>query len=237
MFLKRIEWKGLSRARSAGLARISEDELKTKSASGAAVIDIRLAIEFAQGHFPGSLNVGLAGRSFAACVGLFLPKESQILVVADKPENAGKAQAELARAGFAQVLGFIMADDLTELHQLTQLTVFDLKSTLSRGGKPAILDVRSLAEWKSKSIPGSRNIPLEELVSRVSELLSSTPLVIVCQGGYRSAVASSWLQANGFDSVHHLLGGMDAYTSAPYNECIEALSFCSLQPGSAAFQL
>jgi hydroxyacylglutathione hydrolase len=239
MFLKRIQWKGLARgcsARgSAGLVKISEEELKTRSALGAGVIDIRLGIEFAQGHFPGSLNVGLAGCSFAACVGLFLSKQSQILLVLDNPENAGRAQVELARAGFDQVLGFTVVDDLTELHQLTQLSVFDLKSTLSRGGKPAILDVRSPGEWKLKAIPGSRNIPLEQLTSRVSELSNSTPLVVVCKGGYQSAAASSWLQANGFDSVHHLLGGMDAYTSAPYNECIEALSFCSLQPG--AFQL
>jgi hydroxyacylglutathione hydrolase len=241
MFLKRIRWKGLARAfsvrRSAGLVRISEEELKTRSAAGAVVIDIRLGTEFAQGHFPGSLNVGLAGRSFAVCVGLFLPKHSQILLVADNAENAGKAQLELARAGFDQVRGFIGIDDLTELHQLTQLSVFDLKSTLSRGGKPAILDVRSPGEWKLQAIPGSRNIPLEQLTSRISELSNSTPLVVVCQGGYQSAVASSWLQANGFDSIHHLLGGMEAYTSAPYNECIEALSFCPVHPGSAALQL
>lgn len=240
MFLKQFQFKGLVRAcsthRSVELVRIGEEELKNRSASGAAVIDVRLGIEFAQGHFPGSLNVGLAGRTFAACVGMFLPKQSRILLVVNKSEEASKAQAELARAGFDQVLGFIGVDDLTELHQLTQLSVFDLNSTLSRGGKPAILDVRSPGEWKLNAIPGSRNIPLEQLASRVSELSYSTPLVVVCQGGYQSAVASSWLQANGFDSIHHLLGGMDAYTSAPSNEWVEAFSFCSLQPGSAAFQ-
>jgi rhodanese-related sulfurtransferase len=112
------------------------------------------------------------------------------------------------------------AGRLTEVHRLTQLSVFDLKSTLCRGGKPEILDVRSNDEWKSSEIRESKNIPLAQLASRVSELSSAKPLVVVCQNGYRSAVASSWLQAYGFDSVQYLLGGMDAYGSAPLNECV-----------------
>jgi len=237
MFLKRFCQKGLAHE-SLELVRVTEEELKRRSASGAVVVDVRLAIQFAEGHFPGSLNVGLASRMFAASVGVFLSKDSQIFLVVDKPEQASGAQADLARAEFGHVLGYIEAGDLTELHQLTQLSVFDLNSTLFRGGKPAILDVRPTGEWKSNGISGSRNIPISQLAARVSELSFSNPLVVVCQTGYQSAVASSWLQAKGFDSIQHLLGGMDAYTSAPFKECIEALSICSYQAGdSAAYQL
>jgi hydroxyacylglutathione hydrolase len=227
MFLRRFRLKGL--VHESKLVRMTGRELKTRSASGAAVVDVRLGVQFAKGHFPGSLNVGLGGRGFAVCVNLFLPKQAQTVLVVDEPEEAGKAQTELARAGFKDVQGFITADDLPELHQLTQLSVIDLYSTLSRGGKPAILDIRSPDEWKSGGIPGSRNIALMQLPARVSELSSSNPLVVVCQDGYQSAVASSWLQANGFDSVQQLLGGVDAYTNVPFNEDIEALSYCSSQ--------
>ena len=37
-----------------------EDDLKAESAAGAAVVDLRHGVDFAEGHFPGSLNVGLA---------------------------------------------------------------------------------------------------------------------------------------------------------------------------------
>jgi hydroxyacylglutathione hydrolase len=229
MFLKRFRLKGL--VHESKLARMTGGELKTRSASGAAVVDVRLGVRFAKGHFPGSLNVGLGDRSFAACVRLFLPKQSQTVLVVDKPEEASRAQTDLARAGFEDVLGFIAADDLPELHQLTQLSVLDLYSTLSRGGKPAMLDIRSPGEWKSDGIPGSQNIPLVQLPARVSELSLSNPLVVVCQDGYQSAVASSWLQAHEFDSIQQLLGGMDAYTNVPFNEDVEALSYCSLKSG------
>jgi hydroxyacylglutathione hydrolase len=227
MFLKRFRLKGL--VYKSKLVRMTGEELKTRSASGVTVIDVRLGVEFAKGHFPASLNVGLGGRSFAACVSLFLPKQSPMMLVVNKPEEASRAQTDLAHAGFDEVVGFIEAEDLPETHQLTQLSVLDLYSTLSRGGKPAILDIRSPGEWKSNGIPGSRNIPLVQLAARVSELSSSNPLVVVCQDGYQSAVASSWLQANGFDSIQQLLGGMDAYTSVLFNEDVEAFSFCSSQ--------
>jgi hydroxyacylglutathione hydrolase len=235
MFLKRFRLKGLAHEASQP-ARIAEEELKIRSVSGADVIDIRLGTQFAEGHFPGSLNVGLTNHLFADYVGLFLPKQSQILLVVEKQDEAKRARAELARAGFDRVLGFVQAGDLTVLHQLTQLNVLDLNSTLSRGGKPAILDVRTPAEWKSSGIYGSRNIPLKQLASRVLELSFSNPLVVVCQDGYESVVAASWLQANGFDSIQHLLGGMEAYASTPFKEGIEALSFCSSQSGTSAFQ-
>ena len=224
MFLKRFRLKGVAHEYAA-LVRFKEEELRTRSASGVAVIDVRSGMQFAEGHFPGSLNIGLANRMFAACVGLFLPKQSQILLVVDQPEEASRA---LACAGFHKVLGFIEGRDLTVLHQLTQLSAFDLNSTLSRGGKPAILDVRTVSEWKSSGIFGSRNIPLAQLAARVLELSFSDPLVVVCQDGYQSTVAASWLQANGFDSIQQLLGGIDAYTGLPLKEGVGAFSFCSL---------
>jgi hydroxyacylglutathione hydrolase len=236
MFLKRFRLKGVAHE-SGVLVRMTEEELRTRSASGAMVADVRSGRQFAEGHFPGSLNIGLANRMFATCVGLFLPKQSQILVVVDKPDEASRARAELACAGLDKVLGFIEAESLTVVHQTTQLSVFDLNSTLSRGGKPAILDVRTPCEWKSSGISGSRNIPLAQLAARVLELSFSDPLVVVCQDGYLSAVASSWLQANGFDSIQQLFGGIDAYTGATYKEGVDASSFCSMQSGSAAFQL
>jgi hydroxyacylglutathione hydrolase len=233
MFLKRFRLKGMVKE-SIELVRITEEELKMRSASGASVMDVRLGTQFAEGHFPGSLNVGLGGRAFAACVELFLAKQSEILLVVDKPEEAGRAQTDLICSGFDKVLGFIEAGDLTELHQLTQLSVFDLNSTLLRGGKPAILDVRSPGEWRSSGISASKNIPLANLAARVLELSCSNPLVVVCQDGYQSAVASSWLQANGFDSIQYLLGGMDAYANTPFREYVEAFSFGSLRSGSTA---
>lgn len=224
------------RCPSRKFARIAEEDLVELAASGATVIDIRIGTEFAAGHFPGSLNVCLAARSFATWVKLFVPKESEIIVLAREVREARKAGFKLGRAGFSRIAGFIVASDLTETDQLTRLSAFDLKSTLSRGRKPAILDVRSVSEWRSTRIPGSKNIPLAQLFTRSGELFSSSPLVVVCEDGSESALAASWLQSNRFDSVQHLIGGMRAYAASGFSEYPDALQpASSLRPGSAAF--
>ena len=116
------------------LARMTEDDLKYESAAGAAVVDLRHGVDFAEGHFPGSPNVGLAGREFVLCIGFFLSKQDRIFLVVDQAKQAHHAYLEMSRAGFAKIGGFIEASRLTELHRLTQLRVSDLKSTLFRGG-------------------------------------------------------------------------------------------------------
>ena len=50
-------------------------------------------------------------------------------------------------------------------------------------------------------------MPLTELVTRADELDRDRPVVAYCEGGYRSSIAASTLQAEGFTDVSDLLGG------------------------------
>ena len=104
MFLKRFRLKGVAHEYAA-LVRFKEEELRTRSASGIAVIDVRSGMQFAEGHFPGSLNIGLANRMFAACVGLFLPKQSQILLVVEQ-EEASRVRTHVRGSLSAQMRDF-----------------------------------------------------------------------------------------------------------------------------------
>jgi len=40
------------------------------------------------------------------------------------------------------------------------------------------------------------------------------PVIVYCAGGYRSVIAASLLQANGFDRVQDLVGGITAWEAA-----------------------
>jgi len=89
--------------------------------------------------------------------------------------------------------------------------------SLIGGGEPlAILDVRTPAEYAAWSIPGSVNIPLDELRARLGELDRRTPLVCVCTSGNRSAQAAEVLAAAGFTRVMNLEGGIAAWNE--YNK-------------------
>ena len=65
------------------------------------------------------------------------------------------------------------------------------------------VDVRSPAEFVSGNAPGSINIPLNELPSRLVELPKDRDVVVFCASGSRSSMAKMVLKTKGFQKVHN----------------------------------
>lgn len=64
-----------------------------------------------------------------------------------------------------------------------------------------IIDVRSAVEYQSGHIPGSQNIPLQVLSSKMDSLPKNLPIITCCASGLRSASAKQLLIQNGFTQV------------------------------------
>ena len=77
-----------------------------------------------------------------------------------------------------------------------------------------ILDVRQPGETADGVIEGAQIIPLTQLSERIGELDTERPTLVYCAGGFRSMIASSKLEREGFTDVTDLLGGYGAWTSA-----------------------
>lgn len=73
-----------------------------------------------------------------------------------------------------------------------------------------LLDVRNLDEYQSYNL-GGHLIPLPELAMRLAEVPQDLPIVVYCHSGYRSQIAQSLLQQNGFSAVKNLTGGVLAW--------------------------
>jgi rhodanese-related sulfurtransferase len=74
-----------------------------------------------------------------------------------------------------------------------------------------LLDVRSREEFAAGHLPGSVNIPVDELEGRLHELPpSDRPVVAYCRSGMRSGRAKSLLERHGFTQVVNL-GPMSAW--------------------------
>lgn len=75
-----------------------------------------------------------------------------------------------------------------------------------------LLDVRTPQEYRQGHIPGSQNVPLQE-IGRVSTAAAekSTPLFVYCHSGARSRQAANELQRMGYVNVKNI-GGIAAYT-------------------------
>jgi NADPH-dependent 2,4-dienoyl-CoA reductase/sulfur reductase-like enzyme/rhodanese-related sulfurtransferase len=70
-----------------------------------------------------------------------------------------------------------------------------------------LLDVRTPAEHAAGALPGSLNIPVDELRARLAEVPADRPVVVYCQVGLRGHTAARILAQHGRDDVRNLDGG------------------------------
>jgi len=74
-----------------------------------------------------------------------------------------------------------------------------------------LLDVRTPQEYREGHIPGSKNIPLQQLdkISSVADN-KNIPLFVYCYSGARSRQAVSYLQHMGYSNANNI-GGIAEY--------------------------
>src|SRR5690554_4088327 len=72
-----------------------------------------------------------------------------------------------------------------------------------KGRGAIILDVRSRGEYESGAIPGSRNIPLQNLNSQMGKIKKwQKPVICCCASGIRSASAAGILRSQGVEAIN-----------------------------------
>ncbi len=76
-----------------------------------------------------------------------------------------------------------------------------------------LIDVRTAQEFKQGHIGGAVNIPLDKLRSRLEDIASDKPVILVCASGSRSASAARMIANAGRSDVHNLLGGTSGWAA------------------------
>lgn len=74
-----------------------------------------------------------------------------------------------------------------------------------------LIDVRSLDEFKNETIDGAVHIPTFELRKRYNEIPNDKKVILFCNTGFQSYVASRILLQKGFNNVYSLTGGIMFY--------------------------
>ncbi len=85
-----------------------------------------------------------------------------------------------------------------------------LKDRLSKPGA-VLIDVRTPEEFRSSHVPGAKNIPIDELASRMNEIPKDGPVQVICQVGGRSSKATDQLLDAGYPQVANVKGGTAAW--------------------------
>jgi glyoxylase-like metal-dependent hydrolase (beta-lactamase superfamily II)/rhodanese-related sulfurtransferase len=199
-------------------APLEARDVEALQRKGAIVLDTRPAAQYGAAHVPGSLHIGLSGQ-FASWAGALVSPQAPILLVAEDEEQVREARVRLARVGIENVAGYLAGGILEwdraglPLATMEQINVGELDERLREGGV-RVVDVRRPGEWKSGHIGGAVHRPLNALAESAGALSKDEPLVIVCAGGYRSSIATSVLERQGFTRITNVVGGMAAWKSA-----------------------
>ena len=191
-------------------------ELERALAGDAIVVDVRATADFALGHVPGAINLPL-GSSFATWAGSLLAYDRDIVLLADEPRRVDRARHGLLLIGLDRVVatgGRALREAWRAKHgplqTVRQLGVNQLSETSDR----RVLDVRRATEWREGHMRNAEHFYLGDLVALSRDLHRDTPIAVHCQGGTRSAIAASLLQAEGFTNVANVAGGIQAWTEA-----------------------
>jgi NADPH-dependent 2,4-dienoyl-CoA reductase/sulfur reductase-like enzyme/peroxiredoxin family protein/TusA-related sulfurtransferase/rhodanese-related sulfurtransferase len=174
---------------------------------GAAPVSLKLLFDPKTGRILGAQAVGTAG----------VDKRIDVLATAMRAHMTvhdlkdlelsyappyGSAKDPVNYAGF--VASNVLAGDVALCH---------VQDVLSPRPDRVLLDVRTPAEVEAGTIPGARNIPVEELRTRLAEVPRDKEVLAFCQVGLRGYLACRILAQNGI-RCRNLTGGYKTYQAA-----------------------
>lgn len=108
---------------------------------------------------------------------------------------------------------------------VVQISPDELDRSLHDQVPPQLIDCRSPGEFAAGHIPGSINIPAEELGPRAHDIDGSRPIVFVCASGSRAASAAAHVGS----AVAVLEGGTNAWAATGRELVVNAASTWSLE--------
>ena len=106
--------------------------------------------------------------------------------------------------------GFKLTSPL-EPARVKPLSVQDLKAWFDQKKAFELIDVRTVSERETASIPGSKLLD-KEGEERLAALDKDTPVVFQCHHGIRSRSAAEQYLQRGFKNLYNLTGGIDAWS-------------------------
>ncbi len=202
---------------------LAPGQVEELQAEGAVILDLRSALSFASAHIPGAVNVDAAQPPSINWIGTVIaPGKPLVLVLRDDDEYSGRL-TELRRIGYDDVRGYLkggMGAWLAagkDTGSVVHVPACALKERLAEPEPAVIIDVRGPEEYAQGHLEGAVHMPFDEILKgRCCVSDPDVERIVVCQSGYRAAIAASLLLAFGCRKVSVAAGGLNAV-----NKCRE----------------
>ena len=200
---------------SNGMKALTPEEFETVAeATDALILDTRSAVEFHNGFVPNSVNIGLNG-DFAPWVGAMIVDVNQKILLVAEPGKEQEAITRLSRVGFDQILGHLAGgfsawqQSGKDVDTVVRITASQFEGEFI-AGKTKVLDVRKCSEFQNGHVEGAENNTLSDINLWMASINPKEHFYLHCQGGYRSMIAASILQARGYRNFSEIEGGYGA---------------------------
>jgi len=172
---------------------IAEVPFRMNAAAKGLIVDVREEAQFKNGHLKGSINIQATSEEskFETWLGAIIQPEEKFSLVINTPEDLETVLHRVAKIGYEKQLQSILTLSGDNLVQMQPLDVQDFKKN---PGNYTIIDVRNKSEVaEGKFFDNALSHPLNTLRDTSDEIPTDRPIVVHCEGGYRSAAGSSIL--------------------------------------------
>jgi len=177
-----------------------------------AALDVRHQDDFAKGHVPRSIFIGLDG-SFAPWVGALVADVKQPILLVTPEGREEETITRLSRVGFDQTLGFLKGGIEAwkaagkEADTVDSIKAEELKELMEEKEEVPVYDVRKESEYQAEHVENAHLTPLDYINDHLSEFPEKETFYVHCAGGYRSMIASSILKSRGIHNLVDVAGG------------------------------
>ena len=181
--------------------------------SGALILDVRNNQDFARGHIPRSIFIGLDG-SFAPWVGTLIKDVDQPIALVVEKGREKEAIKRLSRVGFDKTIGYLKGGfevwktSGKDYDKINSISANEFEKKIDSNS--FIIDVRKDSEHNSKKIVTAINTPLNNINSYLKRLPDDQNFYIHCERGYRSIIAASILKSRGIHNLIDIKGGFQS---------------------------
>lgn len=183
---------------------------------GALVLDVRTQEDFAKGHIPNSIFIGLNG-GFAPWVGALITDLKQPILLVTPEGREEETVTRLSRVGYDNTLGYLKNgidawnDSGKDVETINSISAAKFAEIYAKD-IPDVLDVRKDGEHKSEHLVGHNvvHFPLDFINDNMHAIDNHDTYYIHCAGGYRSMIAASILKSRGFNNLVDVAGGFGA---------------------------
>lgn len=186
--------------------------------TGAVVLDVRSQEEFAKGHIPKSIFIGLDG-GFAPWVGALIADVKQPILLVTPEGREEETVTRLSRVGFDNTLGYLKGGFATwkkeafEYDTVSSIPALNFKEIIA-SNDIQIFDVRKEVEYLSEHVMNAHSTPLDYINEHLAEFQGDHTFYVHCAGGYRSIIAASILKSRGIHNLIDVSGGFKAIKEA-----------------------